>query len=40
MEGLTPVKTVNAGRCEEAVMNPEEGTTKHTKATKEQAAGM
>jgi hypothetical protein len=45
MEGLTNVKSVNAGSCEgevnilrkEEVMDPEEGTTKHTEATKEKA---
>jgi len=41
LEGLTNVKTVNAGSCSgkvdipgKAVMGPEEGTTKHTKHTK------
>jgi hypothetical protein len=47
MQGLTNVKTVNGGRCErevhipvKAVIDPEEGTTKHTKATKEREGEM
>ena len=47
MEGLTNVKMVNAGSCAakvnipaKAVIGPEEGTTKHTKATKEREGEM
>ena len=47
-ENFFGVKIVNAGTCEgkvnilgkEVVMGPEEGTTKHTKATKEREGAM